>query len=194
MGDARIVSLSLRAYSVLLASYPQSFRQEYARHMLQAFGDYTRRVYQQRGLAGMLWWWTLTLFDFLHSVVEEHLNSEVVIMVKNRNLVSTFMVAVLLWLLLGLDGGLFERPSSGVIGVWIVLRAIIIILLALSRSDSKWTMLASIGLGILLAFWGYLGVSVPARFVLNGLAGVMGVLIAIFSFRAYREEPLVKEA
>lgn len=73
MGDASIVTLSLRVYSVLLASYPQSFRQEYAPHMLQAFGDYTRRVYLQRGLPGMLWWWTLTLFDFLNTVMEEHL-------------------------------------------------------------------------------------------------------------------------
>jgi hypothetical protein len=73
MGDARIVRLSLRVYSLLLASYPQSFRQQYAPHMLQAFGDYTRRVNLQRGFPGMLWWWTLTLFDFLNSVVEEHL-------------------------------------------------------------------------------------------------------------------------
>ena len=72
-GDARIVSISLRVYFVLLASYPQSFRQEYAPHMLQSFGDYTRRVYLQRGLPGMLWWWTLTFFDFLNTVVEEHL-------------------------------------------------------------------------------------------------------------------------
>jgi len=73
MGDARIVRLSLRVYSLLLASYPQSFRQQYSAHMLQAFGDYTRRVYLQRGLPGLLWWWALTLFDFLNSVVEEHL-------------------------------------------------------------------------------------------------------------------------
>ena len=73
MGDARIVRISLRVYSVLLASYPQSFRQQYAPHMLQAFGDYTRRVHLQRGLPGMLWWWTLTFFDFLNTVMEEHL-------------------------------------------------------------------------------------------------------------------------
>ena len=73
IGDARIVSFSLRLYSVLLASYPQSFRQEYAPHMLQSFGDYTRRVYLQRGLPGILWWWTLTFFDFANSVLEEHL-------------------------------------------------------------------------------------------------------------------------
>ena len=72
-GDSRLISISLRVYRVLLVSYPQSFRQEYAPHMLQAFGDYTRRVYLQRGWAGMLWWWTLTFFDFANSVLEEHL-------------------------------------------------------------------------------------------------------------------------
>jgi len=72
-GDSPLVSLSLSVYRVLLASYPQSFRQDYAPHMLQAFGDYTRRVYMQRGWAGMLWWWTLTFFDFANSVLEEHL-------------------------------------------------------------------------------------------------------------------------
>lgn len=71
--DTRIVNISLRVYRVLLASYPQSFRQEYAPHMLQAFGDYTRRVYQQRGLASLIWWWALTFFDFANSVLEEHL-------------------------------------------------------------------------------------------------------------------------
>jgi len=72
-GDSQLVSISLRVYRVLLAFYPQSFRQEYAPHMLQAFGDYTRRVYLQRGWAGMLWWWTFTFFDFAKSVLEEHL-------------------------------------------------------------------------------------------------------------------------
>ena len=72
-GDSQLDSLSLRVYRVLLESYPQSFRQEFGPHMLQASGDYTRRVYRQRGWAGMLWWWTLTFFDFANSVLEEHL-------------------------------------------------------------------------------------------------------------------------
>ena len=112
-------------------------------------------------------------------------------MMKNRDLVSTFMVVLLLWLLLGLEGGLFERPQRMVVVSWIILRGLIIILLPLSRGDRKWTMQASIALGVILAIWGGLGVSVPARLVLNGLAGVLGILIAIFSFRASREAPLV---
>jgi len=104
------------------------------------------------------------------------------------------MVVVSLWLLLGLEGGLFERPSALVVGVWIILRALIIILLPLIRGDRKWTLLASTVLGVIIAFWGGLGVSVPARLVLNGLAAVLGISIAIFSIRAYREAPLVREA
>lgn len=188
------IAFSVDVYRLLLAAYPKKFRQEYGAQMLQFFQDCCIRVYQQRGPLGMLWLWTITLFDFLHTVVEEHLQSEVVTMVKNRELVSTLMVAVSIWLLLGLEGGLFPRPNDGVVGVWIFLRVIIIILLPLSRSDRKWTMQASIALGLLLAFWGYLGVTIPARFVLNGLAGVFGILIAVFSFRAVREAPLLREA
>ena len=188
------ITFSVELYRLLLAAYPKKFRQEYGAHMLQFFRDCCIRVYQQSGPLGMLWLWTLTLFDFLHTVLEEHLQSEVAIIVKNRELVSTFMVVVSLWLLLGLEGGLFERPNDGVVGVWIILRVILIILLPFIQSDRKWAIKASIALGVMLAFWGYLGVTVPPRVVLNGLAGIFGILIAFFSFRAYREAPLVTEA
>jgi hypothetical protein len=68
-----MVMISARVYQVLLASYPSSFQQEYAPHMLQTFQDYTRTIYQHRGIAGILWWWALTLFDYLTTVTEEHL-------------------------------------------------------------------------------------------------------------------------
>jgi hypothetical protein len=67
-----VLRVSLRVYRILLVSYPKSFQHEYAGPMLQAFGDYSRQILLRRGLPGILWWWTITLFDYLVTVVEEH--------------------------------------------------------------------------------------------------------------------------
>lgn len=41
--------------------------------MLQVFRDCCRRTYRTGGLPGMLWLWGLTFFDYLQSLIEEHL-------------------------------------------------------------------------------------------------------------------------
>ena len=112
MGDARIVHLSMRVYRVLLASYPPAFRKDYAVPMLQAYGDYTRRIYQQRGLPGMLLWWVITLFDYLNSVVEEHLQ-RMTSMTKEKFIRLggwAFMFAALIMVAAFALGGLYDTP------------------------------------------------------------------------------------
>jgi hypothetical protein len=76
--DSPVVSFSIRAYRLLVGAYPTAFRQEYGEHMLQLFGDCSRRQYRQKGASGMLMLWAVTLFDFVRSVVAEHLQRETV--------------------------------------------------------------------------------------------------------------------
>jgi hypothetical protein len=76
--DATLVTFSIRAYRLLLAAYPSEFRQEYGPHMLQLFRDYSIRRYKQNGASGMFSLWAITLFDFLRSVIEEHLQRETI--------------------------------------------------------------------------------------------------------------------
>jgi hypothetical protein len=70
------VTVSVRVYQVLLVAYPTKFRQEYGPHMLQVFRDCCLRAFRQSGTNGMLKLWALTLFDFLSSLIEEHLQKE----------------------------------------------------------------------------------------------------------------------
>lgn len=54
-------------------AYPTGFRHEYGPHMAQVFRDCLLKSYRQAGLPGMLNLWTQILFDYVKSVVEEHL-------------------------------------------------------------------------------------------------------------------------
>ena len=71
-----IVALSVRIYQVLLVAYPTKFQQEYGSQMTQVFRDCCRQAYRQGGSYAMLKFWALTFFDFLHSLIEEHLQKE----------------------------------------------------------------------------------------------------------------------
>jgi hypothetical protein len=44
-----IMAFSLKAYQVLLATYPAKFRQEYGSHMVQVFRDCCLRAIRQSG-------------------------------------------------------------------------------------------------------------------------------------------------
>jgi len=74
--DSTPVAFSIRAYQLLLNAYPTRFRQEYGSHMLQVFRDCCLRALRQNGTKGMLKLWAMTLFDFLRSLIEEHLHKE----------------------------------------------------------------------------------------------------------------------
>jgi hypothetical protein len=67
------VVLSISLYDTLLMAYPTGFRHEYGPHMAQVFRDCLLKSYRQAGLPGMLNLWTQILFDYVKSVVEEHL-------------------------------------------------------------------------------------------------------------------------
>jgi len=67
------VALSISLYDTLLMAYPTGFRHEYGPHMAQVFRDCLLKSYRQAGLPGMLNLWIQILFDYVKSVVEEHL-------------------------------------------------------------------------------------------------------------------------
>ncbi len=71
--DPGLVALSSAAYRLLLIAYPARFRGEYGPHMAQAFRDCCLQALRQAGPAGMLRLWSLTLIDWLKSVIEQHL-------------------------------------------------------------------------------------------------------------------------
>ncbi|MEJ2599384.1 MAG: hypothetical protein P8Z00_13700 [Anaerolineales bacterium] len=71
-----IIAISVRIYQVLLVAYPTKFQQEYGAEMLQVFRDCCLRAFRQSGTNGMLKLWAIALFDFLHSLIEEHLQKE----------------------------------------------------------------------------------------------------------------------
>jgi hypothetical protein len=74
--DNPIVTVSVRVYQVLLVAYPTNFQQEYGPHMLQVFRDCCLRTLKLNGANGMVRLWTVTLFDYIQSVVSEHRQKE----------------------------------------------------------------------------------------------------------------------
>ena len=70
------ISVSVRAYQLLLHAYPAKFRQEYGADMTQVFQDCCLRAVCQGGRNGMFRLWAFTLLDFIHSVFEQHLQKE----------------------------------------------------------------------------------------------------------------------
>jgi hypothetical protein len=71
--DPRVVSFSTRVYRGLLATYPGNFKREYASPMAQVFRDCCLHAFQSKGLPGVVSFWSLTLFDYIKSVFEEHI-------------------------------------------------------------------------------------------------------------------------
>ena len=75
--DPGLITLSTNTYRLLLAFYPTRFRREYGPHMAQVFRDCCLKTYRKSGLTGMLALWSLTLFDWFKTVVEEQVFREV---------------------------------------------------------------------------------------------------------------------
>lgn len=118
MNDSPTVDLSVRFYKLLLTAYPSEFRREYGPHMLQLFRDCSLRVYNLSGPTGMFSLWTVTLFDFFSTVVEEHLHKETN-MTKEKFIQlsgwALVLAAVTLVVGFGLGGGetSYDDPLGG---------------------------------------------------------------------------------
>jgi hypothetical protein len=72
--DPSIVKFSTLIYRGLLAFYPPRFRREFGPHMAQVFRDCCLKAYRRSGPPGMLALWTLTLFDWFKTMLEEQLS------------------------------------------------------------------------------------------------------------------------
>ncbi len=67
------VSISERAYRLLLVAYPRRFRREYGESMAQVFRDCCRAAERGQGLRGVLWLWLVTLCDLARTAVVERI-------------------------------------------------------------------------------------------------------------------------
>ncbi|MBL8051292.1 MAG: hypothetical protein JNM46_08725 [Anaerolineales bacterium] len=72
-----IIVLSIKAYSLLLNAYPTKFREEFSKHMIQAFRDCCLQAFDAKGFKGILVLWVATFLDFIQSVISEYLQKEV---------------------------------------------------------------------------------------------------------------------
>lgn len=72
MDESRLLSLSIRAYRLLLVLYPRKHRRACGPLMVQLFRDQLRDAYGQHGARGLAWTWTRTLCDLVITVLEEH--------------------------------------------------------------------------------------------------------------------------
>jgi hypothetical protein len=72
MPRARFVSLSIRAYRLLILIYPLEHRREYGPWMIQLFRDLARDADQRNGIMGVLQLWIRTLWDVVITVPAEH--------------------------------------------------------------------------------------------------------------------------
>lgn len=68
----QVIEWSVWFYRLLLAAYPDSFRNEYGEAMVQLFRDTARDAYRRRGLLGLAALWMRTLADFTISVIRQH--------------------------------------------------------------------------------------------------------------------------
>lgn len=73
MRKAEWLTISQRAYRLLLTAYPTRFRREYGPQMALAFRDDVRFTLQTDGVTGLVWLWFLVLTDLAKTALAEHI-------------------------------------------------------------------------------------------------------------------------
>ncbi len=69
--QSRVLTISDRAYHILLAAYPAEFRRRYGPEMAQVFRTCCRASYVSSGVRGVLRLWLLTVWDWATSAAGE---------------------------------------------------------------------------------------------------------------------------
>lgn len=70
------VRFSVWIYQALLLAYPDRFKREYGTQMVQVFRDGCVQSVRNKSVSGMIYFWILTMLDFLFSVIKEHSQKE----------------------------------------------------------------------------------------------------------------------
>ena len=70
--NSRLLSISDKAYHLLLYVYPAAHRREYGPWMAQLFRDLCRDAVQRDGAWGLVWLWARTLLDTARTALVEH--------------------------------------------------------------------------------------------------------------------------
>lgn len=74
--EQSFVVFSVKAYQLLLLLYPVKFQKEYGSQMVQVFQDGCVQSARNKSVGGMIYFWILTMLDFLVSVIKEHSQKE----------------------------------------------------------------------------------------------------------------------
>ncbi len=107
---------------------------------------------------------------------------------RNLDWMSTFMVILVILGLEGLrSGNIVQNAGEAISIILVILGALVVIFLPLSRGGKKWTLLASTVLGVIAVILFGVGAAQNPTAIPVWLAAASGVLIAIFGVRAYRE-------
>ncbi len=107
---------------------------------------------------------------------------------KSLDWMSTFMV---IFVILGLEGfrngKIVQNAGEAISIIMVILAALVIIFLPLSRGGKKWTLWASTGLGVITVILFGIGSALTPTIIWNWTSAAFGVLIVIFGIRALRE-------
>lgn len=98
---SKALALTDRVYRLMLLTYPASFRREFGNHMAQVYRDKCRMKLAKQGLVGLCQVWFSTLFDWITTVPEQHLE-EVLQMSGQKRLVQLGALTALAGGILGL--------------------------------------------------------------------------------------------
>lgn len=159
---------SHRLYTLLLAAYPSTFRQEYGAQMAQVFRDRCREVARYHSGVGLFRLWKETLSDLIRTATTEHLENlwKGKTAVKNLKMDALALlgcIAIILSAMLLLSYGrthlvssilLFGHTLDALATTGIIGNLIVFLLVKISKLNSLrtafWTFLIVNLLGLLL--------------------------------------------
>ena len=98
---SKALTLTDRVYRLMLFTYPASFRREFGVHMAQVHRDKCRMKITKQGFVGLCQIWFSTLWDWLTTVPEQHLE-EVFQMSGQKRFIRLGAIAALAGGVLGL--------------------------------------------------------------------------------------------
>lgn len=97
-------TLSVKVYALMLRLYPQTFRQEYEAEMLRLFKDCLCEVSRQGNLQARRHLWVHTFFDWLGSLLVEHIQ-------------EIFQMSLQSWMM---KAGAIAAVLGGVLGLYLL--------------------------------------------------------------------------
>lgn len=144
--QSALLILSCRLYGLMLAAYPEEFRQTFGAEMAQVFRAGCRDALHERGIIGLAAYWLHILGDWSLSVGRERWTA------MDRRTAALLLLA----LMVGIWIGLVDFRSNEVQNA-VLLLAVSGILFGFARPAGAWRWAVLLGLGVPIvhyaAFW-----------------------------------------